>query len=297
MRFCLLFVLLASTAAAGLPQPDEKIVYKKTPQCELKVHIFKPEGHQPTDKRPCIVFFYGGAWRNGAPSQFYAHSRYLTTRGMVCIGPEYRTRDRHGTTPAECVKDGKSAMRWVKANAAKLGIDPDRIIAGGGSAGGHVAAATATLEKFNEEGDDLSIECRPKALVLYNPVYDNSEKGYGYDLVKDYWRDFSPVHNMDQNTPPTLVMLGSKDDLLSVPRAKEVQKMMRDLGVRSELETYDKQPHGFFNYRDGKNPYYYRTVIAMDKFLSSLGYIEGPPTLVEPEGLPEREHKKRNPCD
>ena len=69
------------------------------------------------------------------------------------------------------VKDGKSAVRWIRANAARLGIDPDRLAAGGGSAGGHVAAATATTQGIEEEGEDTSVSSRPCALVLFNPVW------------------------------------------------------------------------------------------------------------------------------
>ena len=98
---------------------------------------------------------------------------------MVAMAAEYRVKSRHNTTPFECVMDGKSALRWIRKNAAKLGVDPERIGAGGGSAGGHVAAAVATVPGLNEEGEDLSISCLPDTLVLFNPVYDNGPGGFG----------------------------------------------------------------------------------------------------------------------
>ena len=117
-------------------------VYKTIGDVKLKMHIFYPEDHKPTDKRPAIVFFYGGGWKGGSVGQFGNQSRYLASRGMVAMCAEYRTQNRHKTTPFECVIDGKSAVRWARKNAARLGIDPGKIAAGGGSAGGHVAAAT-----------------------------------------------------------------------------------------------------------------------------------------------------------
>ena len=79
-----------------------------------------------------------------------------------------------------------------------------RIAAGGGSAGGHVAAATATTTKYEDQNDDLSISSQPNLLLLYNPVLDNSAEGYGFNRVKDYWQDFSPMHNIHSKTPPSI---------------------------------------------------------------------------------------------
>ncbi|MDB4796380.1 alpha/beta hydrolase fold domain-containing protein, partial [Akkermansiaceae bacterium] len=109
---------------------------------ELKLHVFNPEGHKASDSRPAIVFFFGGGWNGGSPKQFYPHSEHLASLGMVAISAEYRVKSRNKTTPMECVKDGNSAIRWVRSHAKELGINPDMIAAGGGSAGGHVAAAT-----------------------------------------------------------------------------------------------------------------------------------------------------------
>jgi acetyl esterase/lipase len=259
--------------------PDEKITYKTVGEVSLQLHIFKPDNHTSTDSRPCIVFFFGGGWVSGAPSQFYPHCRYLASRGMVAISAEYRVKNRHGTTPYECVKDGKSAIRWVRLHADELGIDPRRIAAGGGSAGGHVAAATGSVKLFEELGQNTAISSKPNALVLFNPVFDNGPEGYGHDRVKEHWRAFSPMHNIDENTPPTIVFLGTKDKLIPVSTAETYKDLMAKSGRRCDLHLYEGQPHGFFNYRKGKNTYYYQTVIETDKFLTSLGFLEGEPTL------------------
>ncbi|MBN1124569.1 MAG: alpha/beta hydrolase fold domain-containing protein [Sedimentisphaerales bacterium] len=263
-------------------QPDQILIYKTIGNVKLQLYLFKPANHTSTDKRPCIIFFFGGGWVNGSPSQFYPHCRYLASRGMVTISAEYRLKNKHNTTPYESVKDGKSAVRWIRQHASELGIDPNRLAASGGSAGGHVAAATGTVKGFEEPQENLSISSRPNALILFNPVFDNGPDGYGYDRVKEQWHQFSPMHNISSKTPPTIVFLGDKDKLIPVATAEKYKDLMEKAGVRCDLHIYKDQPHGFFNYRNGKNSYYYQTVIAADKFLSSLGYLEGKPTLENP---------------
>jgi acetyl esterase/lipase len=195
---------------------------------------------------------------------------------MVAITAEYRVKSRNKTTPFECVADGKSAIRWVRANAAKLGIDPKRIAAGGGSAGGHVAAATGNCPGLEEKGEDLKISSKPDALVLFNPVYDNSEKGYGYSRVRPRWKEISPMHNIRKGAPPTIVFLGTKDKLIPVATGEEYQKRMKAVGSRSELHLYKDALHGFFNKGKPGN-HYPDTIEKMDKFLASLGWLKGEP--------------------
>ena len=127
---------------------------------------------------------------------------------------------------------------------------------------------------FNEAGEDTSTSCRPNALVLFNPVFDNGPDGYGYERVKDYWKEFSPMHNLGRDSPPTVVFLGTKDKLIPVGTAEKYKKLMEDVGARCDLHLYDNQPHGFFN-----KVKYYETLLETDKFLISIGYLQGEPTL------------------
>jgi len=273
-------MLCTATVRAAENEPDERLLYKTVGDVKLHLHVFRPA--KPSDQpQPCIVFFFGGGWVGGSPTQFYPHCRHLAERGMVAISAEYRVKNRHGTTPFACVEDGKSAVRWVRRNAAKLNIDPKRIAAGGGSAGGHVAAATGTLAGFDAKDEDRDVSSRPNALVLFNPVFDNGPDGYGHERVKERWREFSPLHNIDRETPPTIVFLGTKDKLIPVKTAKRYGKKMSEAAVRYGLHLYEDQPHGFFNYRGGRNQYYDRTVREMDRFLESLGYLEGKPAEAE----------------
>jgi len=269
----------APKSKAKLPQPDKRILYKTTTDAkgnkvELHLHVFLPKGYKTTDKRPAIVFFFGGGWVGGSPSQFYPQAAHLASRGMVAMAAEYRVGKAHGTTPKECVADGKSAIRYVRSHAAELGIAPDRIAAGGGSAGGHVAAATATITAFDEPGEDTAVSAVPNALVLFNPVYDNGPEGYGYNRVKDYWRQISPLQNIRKGIPPAIVFLGTRDKLIPVATAKAFQADMQHVGSRSELMLYEGEGHGFFNYGRGTGENYTKTLAQMDAFLTSLGWLK-----------------------
>lgn len=290
-RMALILVLLTTPsilfAQNKKPAPTRSVVYRKIGDVELRLHVFEPKGHKKTDKRPAIVFFFGGGWNGGTPSQFYPHCSYLASRGMVAMSAEYRVKSRNKTTPFDCVEDGKAAVRWIRKNADKLGVDPKKVAAGGGSAGGHVAAATATVPGLEGDDQDKTISSSPDALVLFNPVYDNGPKGYGYERVKDRYKEISPLHNINKGMAPAIVFLGTKDKLIPVETAKDFQARMRKVGSRSELMLFEGAAHGFFNFGRGDGSAYRKTVKAMDEFLTSLEYLKGEPTIgKEPQKMP-----------
>ena len=286
-----LLVLLVATACYAkekqvkTPTPLEGAqvhVYKEASGSKLILNVFNPKDHDPKkDKRPAIVFFFGGGWNGGNPKQFQPHCEYLASRGMVAMAADYRVKSRQGTGPDECVMDGKSAVRWIRSNAKKLGIDPNRLAAGGGSAGGHVAAATGTVKGLEEDGEDLSLSSRPNALVLFNPVYDNGPKGWGHSRVADRYKQISPIHNIRKGTPPTIVFLGDQDKLVPVSTAEKFKTLMEKVGSRSDLHVYAGQPHGFFN-KGKKGNYFQKTILEMDKFLIALDWLKGKPTITIP---------------
>jgi acetyl esterase/lipase len=255
-----------------------KVVDKEGVATGLKLEVFLPKCHQPTDRRPAAVFFHGGGWYGGTPDHMYPQCRYLALRGMVTISVQYRTIKAFGTSPKECVKDGKSAMRWVRSHAAGLGIDPSKIVAGGGSAGGHIAAATALVAAFDEAGEDRTVSCLPQALVLFNPVFDNGPNGFAHGLVRDYWKAISPIDHIDVNTPPTFVVLGTEDEYVPAETGRRFERLMQANGRRCDLHLYEGKPHGFFNIWVDRTVLA-DTLIRMDRFLGSLGYLEGAPTL------------------
>ncbi|MFT4538963.1 MAG: acetyl esterase [Planctomycetota bacterium] len=256
-------------------------VYKTIGDVVLSLTLFETNAPDSAPPRPAAVFFFGGGWNGGSTTQFEPHARYLAQRGMVGIVADYRVKSRQGTTPFECVADGKSALRWVREHSARLGIDPTRIAAGGGSAGGHVAATTGVIVGLEEAGEDVTTSSKADALLLFNPVFDNGPDGYGYNRVGDRFAEISPLHNITQGAPPTIVFLGDADELIPVSTADEYKHRMEAAGSQCDLHVYEGQPHGFFN--EGRSPeHYYLTVLEMDRFLVALGWLLGEPTIARP---------------
>ncbi|GHB78083.1 alpha/beta hydrolase [Persicitalea jodogahamensis] len=279
MKIKITLLLLLGFATQTIAQKSLEVVYKKVDSTLLTITIDYPPDYQPGRSYPTILFFFGGGWNSGSIAQFEPHARYFASRGMVCARADYRVKARQKTTPFESVADAKSAMRFLRQHADQLGIDEGRLIAAGGSAGGHLAAALAHLPGLDDPKDDLSISTAPQALILYNPVIDNGPEGYGYERVGERYTAFSPIHNLDTVSPPTLFFLGTEDKLIPVSTAKAYKKKVEAKGGRCDLHLYEGQPHGFFNYKNLE--YFKDTVLKTDAFLQSLGYLEGKETLTQ----------------
>ncbi|QDH81657.1 alpha/beta hydrolase [Echinicola soli] len=233
--------------------------------------IYYPDNLVEGQHYPVLVFFFGGGWVMGHKSKFKPHAEYFSERGIISVLVDYRVRSRHKTTPFEALEDAKSAIRFLRSNAEKFHVDPDRVIASGGSAGGHLAAATATVDQYNDDRDDMRISPKPNALVLFNPVIDNGPGGYGYERIGEEYLCFSPLHNLRKGAPPTIMFLGTEDHLIPVETAQYYKKVMERIGSRCDLYLYEGQPHGFFNFK--YREYYDKTITKAAEFLVSLGYI------------------------
>lgn len=252
----------------------EVVTYKNTPTEELKLHVFRPDGQDDEEKSSCILFFFGGGWKVGSPLQFYREASYFASKGMVAIPADYRTEFDNGTTAFESVSDAKSAIRWIRKNAEKYNIDPDRIVAAGASAGGHLAAATGTLPGFDDPDDELSISARPNLNLLFYPVIDNGPNGYGSDKMKASYKDISPLHNVTVNTPPTLILVGTEDPSLPVATAEKYKSLLERKGIKCELKLYPDAGHPIFYYRKGYSPYYAMMIQDSEEFLRHYGYLK-----------------------
>ena len=232
----------------GQLQPDRSLIYKTVGEVELKLHVFEPTGLMTNDHRPAIIFFFGGGWGSGDAKQFFQQARVMAGQGMVAFSADYRVKSRNHTTPFECVKDAKSAIRWVRAHAAELGIDPNRIVASGGSAGGHIAACTSLIAGGEEAGENLKISSAPNALVLFNPVLDTTGKGYGAkDFNPSQPTELSPAHHVRTGIPPTIVLHGTADKTVPYENAERFTRLMQEAGNDCVLVPFPGKDHGFFN--------------------------------------------------
>jgi acetyl esterase/lipase len=290
--------LLALAAASGWGQERAAYpprmdgarveVYKAAAGVSLNAYIFEPAGHKSSDRRPAIVFFFGGGWRSGSPQQFEQQSRYLASRGMVAIAADYRVASRHSVKAVDCVRDAKSAIRWVRANAARLGIDPKRIAAGGGSAGGHLAAAAGVIEGLDEPDENSGVSSRPDAMVLFNPAVVLAPVA-GLDPRRDISgleerlgiepRALSPYHHIRKGAPPAIIFHGKADTTVPYATVELFAKKMTEQGNRCELVGFEGQSHGFFNFGRGGGQGYRETLRKTDEFLASLGYLKGAPAI------------------
>lgn len=228
-------------------EPTRRVVYKTVGDRELSLHIFEPAGHRPTDRRPVFLAIHGGGWTGGEPRWFYPIADHFAHCGMLGVSLEYRLLDQEqGTTVFDCVRDGRSAVRYLRSHATELGIDPERIVVAGGSAGGHVAAGTMLFDGIDEPGEDTSVSCRPDVAVLYYPVIDTSEAGYGQQKIGDRWRELSPVDHVVSGLPPTIVFHGTADTVTPFAGAQEFQKRMLEAGNACELVAHEGGRHGYF---------------------------------------------------
>jgi acetyl esterase len=258
------------TLAAKL-KPARVLGYKKIADRELQMHVFEPAGLKAGDKRACFLVIHGGGWTGGSPPRMYPFAAHYAQLGLVGISLQYRLHSaKTGVSVFDCVKDARSAVRYLRAHAAELGIDSQKIIVSGGSAGGHLAAATALFDQVNEDSDDLTISASPNALVLLFPVIDTSKEGYGQARIGERWQELSPVHHVRSGLPPTITFHGTGDTVTPFAGAKAFHEAMLKAGNRSQLDINEGGAHGYLM-RD--KALLEDTLHKSDVFLKSLGLL------------------------
>ncbi|MBL4702070.1 MAG: alpha/beta hydrolase [Phycisphaeraceae bacterium] len=271
------------TIPVELPRAHSAEIYRTVDDIDLPIHLFKPQ--DVTGPTPAVVFYFGGGWTGGSIQQFYMQACYLAQRGVTCGLVEYRIKNKHNVTPFACVEDARSAMRYIKLHADRLGIDSQRICASGGSAGGHLAANTATAKNCDAPDDDLAIDPTPAAMFLFNPVLDTVASSWAKHthnesvsgLLKDFGdrgSDVSPMHNVESGLPPTMIVHGEDDVTVPYQQVIAFTQLMLEAGNDCQLIGYPQQGHGFFNYREGNNTEIFTdTLTRLDDFLVSLGWL------------------------
>ncbi|MCH7228286.1 alpha/beta hydrolase [Haloferula sp. A504] len=275
MKSLLVLLLTASPllALGGYPPDpaDARVeTYREVDGVKLRLWIFGES--DPAEPKPAIVFFFGGGWKSGSPAQFEPQARHFAERGMIAITADYRVASRHQAKPIDCVSDAKAAIAWTRENAGRLGIDPARIAAAGGSAGGHIAACTGTVSGFGSDE-------RPNAMILFNPactlapIAGWDPKGFGTNVPAERLgaepEAISPSHHIGKHTPPTLILHGKKDTTVPYDSVQAFDELMHKAKRDCKLVGYEGQGHGFFN----RGKPYDQTLAKADRFLVGLGWI------------------------
>jgi len=242
------------------------------------------EVYFPKEKKPqpatCAVFFHGGGWTGGGLGQFRPMCEYFASRGMVCVTANYsmhpkpaNRKDKMDLPDGEskkriCVIDGKSVIRWVKQHADELGIDPNRIVAGGGSAGGHIAVLSMLDEKHGNPNDPAGVGTDVKAFLLFCPAFTLPER--------DGAPDVNVFNHLDKPIPPTLFLVGETDGwkTASDALAAKLAEQGRD------VENWMAPGHGHMFFRKGN--WMDACLKKADEFLVARGLLDGKSPISDP---------------
>lgn len=281
------------------PNPPEEIEYARRGDRSLVMYAFKPRGVTSDVPSPALVLIHGGGWVGGTPDAFMLMARYFAARGLATFNITYRLARPGEFGVEDCLKDCRSAIRYLRGHAAALGIDPNRIAVLGDSAGGHLAASLGTLTDFDHSDDDLAISVRPDAMLLYNPIVDMTEgqwirfavggnaladrKSRLPDSPEDVLKakSLSPLFHVERGQPPALLMHGLDDKIVPASQSERFAQAAQAAGNRCDLVLLPGTGHAFVvpNYKSPE-PVVVSAIHAADRFLTSLGWIEGEPTLV-----------------
>ncbi len=261
----------------------QTLTYKRVAGQDLTVDAFQPNRDPAKTSRPAIAFFDGGGWVFGRPAEFHAACRRYAGMGFATFAFQYRlsinadvTYPHPDITLVESVKDARSAIRWLRANATRLGIDPHRIVVAGQSAGGQLAWSTALFDNLNEDGDDLKVSPRPDALLLYSSNYNTME--VWADMIMDKRRtqiwSVSPFHNLKAGLPPALAFHGREDATVPYFSVQFFATKTRELGNAFELVTVDGRQHYLGEGNEKYARYFDEAILERtDAFLRQRGFM------------------------
>lgn len=266
----------AAEVAANLVAPAtlpgaEAHVYRALKPDALRVHVFKPAGWKESDRRPAFIWFFGGGWTRGTPANSVWWAKWAAAQGFVALAPDYRVKDRHGTSPLESVADARAVLRWAQEHAPELGLDPQRVVVGGNSAGGHLALWTAIAHTPPGSSPAEAPLAPPVALILTSAVSDTSKaSGYTPTRFGENAQALSPVHQLDPKMPPVLAFHGDADQTVPQAQALSLRQKLRATGNACELVSV---PGGSHNYGGDKPEWAARTQATARDFLKKLGLI------------------------
>jgi acetyl esterase/lipase len=266
---CLLcLVTVAGPLGAAEIQVEKDLVYGRGGEVDLKLDLARPEGDGPF---PAIVFIHGGGWLGGNRAGYATQIEEAARRGYVAVTITYRlmqfdnakkeTATATQNFPAQ-IHDAKAAVRWLRANAEKYKIDPDRIGVTGGSAGGHLSLLVGLTDpdsKLEGESGNPEQSSRVQAVVnVFGPTemvtcYEHSSVAWIFRLflggtpteAAANYSLSSPVTFVSKDDPPVLTLHGDKDELVPVQQAELLDEKLKAAGAKHTLMVFKGQGHGF----------------------------------------------------
>ena len=289
-------------------------VYKQVDGQSLRMLSCKPDGWGTGQKRPAMVWIHGGGWVAGEPENMIPQIKYSAARGAVGLAIQYplmipqnykddkalsdaenavaREAQRQafidGPSLRDCIDDCEDAIRTIRRNADALGVDPDRIIVIGDSAGAYLAASLGTL---------VADDARANAVIACSSISDLTS-GFGPDYVKPVGTDhdtpqaadaarmqraksLSPLFNITDSAPPFLILAGEKDWLKDEP--KTFFDALQAAGIDSAFKLYPEAKHAFIVYGYSATlEEITQTILDLDAFLLERGLLDGPTAIQMP---------------
>ena len=231
---------------------EENVLVDTIDGRELRYDVYTPPG--AAKNAPGVLLIHGGGWASGEPAQLRGYGIFLGRLGYVCVSAAYRLSGE-AKWPAQ-IHDTKAALRWMKANAQDLGVDPDRIAVHGNSAGAHLAlmmAATANMPEFEGSGIHPGIDTSVRACIaIYPPVHIGPMPLQGMFLqlmgpqaTADDCRQATPSAFARKDFAPTMLIHGTGDELVPWKESRRMYDALVEAGAAAELHLLEGLPHAF----------------------------------------------------
>ena len=261
------FVRLGSSALA---EPDGAVSFKQIDSDSLVAYCYLPTDWRAEARSPAVVFFQAADSEN---LLFDGYSRYLAIRGAVAVVAQYRTGESHGAVPRDSVADGRDAIRWLRTHANEIGVDPNRIAAGGFGPDGYLAAVAGLSGTSDHEGGLSATSSTPNALLLYSaPLTELS----GPWLDASEWE--APLAMVTEDSPPTFAVQGTAGDGRRGYAVRRYCAEMHALGNICEGVEIDRDERGsYLRFRVREFTPFFDVLRRTDRFLASLGFLDGEP--------------------
>lgn len=226
------------------------VVYAERGERQLKLDVYRAPGS--TNTQGCVIFVHGGGWATGNKKQLGMIASLTAQQGFTGVAISYRlTQNGENPYPAAC-EDLNDAIRWVRAQADELMIDPDRIGLMGGSAGGHLVSLHGL-----RQGSDTNLPPVQAVIDLFGPsdlqadsyspgirkIIENFMGGEAADMPEAY-KAASPIHHVSADAPPFLISHGDEDNIVPESESANLHAALLDAGANSTYLMYEGEGHG-----------------------------------------------------